>query len=78
MKQSRVLIPVLVAVAMFALTGPSVATPGFNQGFETDNSGWNDFGGLNDAVRVPSGTNGVPFGLGILPRRIEHYGWCGG
>ena len=32
---------------------------GFSQGFEVDNSGWNLFGGTNDATRVPTGTNGV-------------------
>ena len=37
----------------------TVLTAGFSQGFEADNSGWNLFGGTNDAVRVPSGTHGV-------------------
>ena len=64
MRQSRMLLPALVAVAMFALAGRSAAVPGFNQGFESNNAGWNDFGGLNDAVRVPSGTNGVPSASG--------------
>ena len=31
----------------------------FFQGFETDNNGWNVFGGQYDATRVASGTNGI-------------------
>jgi hypothetical protein len=34
------------------------AAPYLN-GFETDNSGWDVYGGTNDATRVPSGTNGI-------------------
>jgi hypothetical protein len=64
MRHFRSMFTALSVVALFTLAGPSVAAPGFNQGFETDNSGWNDFGGSNDAVRVPSGTNGVPSASG--------------
>jgi len=64
MRRSRFAIPGLIAIAMFAATGPSIAAPGFSQGFEADNSGWNVFGGGLDAVRVPSGTSGVPSSSG--------------
>jgi hypothetical protein len=64
MRTLRSTVPALVAVAMFAVAGQSAAAPGFNQGFESDASGWNDFGGTLDAVRVPSGTNGVPSASG--------------
>lgn len=53
---------ILAAVACLACAGPSFASPGFTQGFEADIAGW-DIAGL-EAVRVPSGTNGVPSASG--------------
>jgi hypothetical protein len=46
------------SMVLFASTGAQ-AIVGYSQGFETDNSGWNVFGGTNDATRVASGTNGI-------------------
>jgi hypothetical protein len=46
-------------VVLGALTFSSAHAATFFQGFETDVSGWDAFGGSYDAARVPSGTNGV-------------------
>ncbi len=62
MKLARSIVPILVAIVGFAFAGPSVAAPGFSQGFETDIAGW-DSPGLQ-ATRVASGTNGVPSAAG--------------
>lgn len=62
MRCSRSIVPILVAVASLAFAGTSVAAPGFSQGFETDNSGWTLTN--RQAVRVASGTNGVPSASG--------------
>ena len=47
-----------LACALF-LGGVPVFGAAFFQGFETNNAGWDVFGGTNDAVRVASGTHGV-------------------
>jgi hypothetical protein len=52
----------LLAAASLAQTAHGASI--FFQGFETDSSGWNVFGGTNDAVRVASGTNGVTSSAG--------------
>jgi PEP-CTERM motif len=57
----RIALAAAVAVAILGL-GSSRAqadTIVFQQGFETNNAGWDAFGGSFDAPRVPSGTNGV-------------------
>lgn len=57
----RIALAAIVAAATVGM-GSSRAqadTIQFQQGFETDNSGWNVFGGQYDAARVASGTNGV-------------------
>ena len=46
-----------------AIVAPAMASDFFN-GFETDASGWNVFGGAFDANRVPSGTNGIASATG--------------
>ncbi len=58
------LFAVLAATALFGFFGLIHATQAatitqFFQGFEVDNSGWNLLGGVNDATRVASGTNGI-------------------
>jgi len=37
----------------------AAATPLYSQGFESNNAGWNVFGGSLNASRVASGTNGI-------------------
>jgi hypothetical protein len=64
MRPSRSLFIALAALVTLLVAGPGSAAPGFNQDFEINTSGWNDFGGSLDAVRVPSGTNGVPSSTG--------------
>lgn len=50
----------IIALTIFAFFfGSPQSHADFFQGFETDNSGWNVYGGTNDATRVPSGTNGI-------------------
>jgi hypothetical protein len=49
----------LLAVTIALLSTAASSRADFFQGFETDNSGWNVYGGSNDATRVPSGTNGI-------------------
>lgn len=49
---------VLAVPVLLALATPAGAAS-FFQGFEVNNSGWDIFGGTNDAMRVASGTNGI-------------------
>ncbi len=66
---TRLGLMVVAALTFCGLTlGTSAAlaappSPFFN-GFETDNAGWDVFGGNLDATRVPSGTNGVTSATG--------------
>jgi len=86
MSMTRSTVSVLVALAVIAFDGPSVAAPGFSNGFEVNTTGWNDFGGALDATRVPSGTNGVPSATGSFHAesslnggaagRLGGYGCC--
>merc|ERR1711991_549825 len=50
-----------LALASAALVSPNVL---FAQGFESNADGWEVFGGSFNAVRVSSGTNGVPSATG--------------
>lgn len=53
-------LPTLLCSVIFTCCIQSTqATIIYSQGFETDNSGWDAFGGSFDATRVPSGTNGI-------------------
>ncbi len=52
------------AALMFVTSTAQAATIQFSNGFETDNSGWNVFGGTFDATRVPSGTGGITSATG--------------
>ena len=80
----------LLALLSFALIAIH-ARAQFFQGFEVDNSGWNVFGGQNDATRVASGTHGVtsrtgnwhaeapgPFSLASGGSAITRWGGYGG
>jgi len=49
----------IIVPSLLVLAGTPACAAAFFQGFEIDNSGWNIFGGMNDAVRVASGTHGV-------------------
>lgn len=54
-----------VAVTVLATSFcASALAADFFQGFETDNSGWDVFGGALDATRVPSGTGGIAAATG--------------
>ena len=50
---------VLVAALFFVSTGANAQTTTFFNGFETDISGWDVFGGTYNATRVATGTNGI-------------------
>ncbi len=54
------------ALLVTILTWGCAASAGeiFFNGFETDNSGWDAFGGSFDATRVASGTSGVTSATG--------------
>ncbi len=54
----------LVLAVLLALPASSLAGPNWSQGFETDISGWDAFGGSFNAIRVASGTNGIPSATG--------------
>ena len=49
----------LGAIAMVAMSSPVVAASLYSNGFETNLTDWDAFGGGLDATRVASGTNGV-------------------
>ncbi len=49
----------IIVPSLLVLAGTPAGAASFFQGFETDNAGWNIFGGMNDAMRVASGTDGV-------------------
>ncbi len=53
---TQLVVPAVIGCLIFA--GARAHADFFN-GFETDNSGWNVFGGASDATRVPSGTDGI-------------------
>ncbi len=66
----------LLAALVFSVGGASASTPtAFFNGFETDNAGWDVFGGQYDATRVASGTNGVISATGSY--HAEASGPCG-
>src|SRR5882762_6624930 len=48
----------IVVLTLLVSTGTPVLAAPFFQGFETNNAGWDVFGGTNDALRVASGTHG--------------------
>lgn len=50
---------ILLITLTISLAIANTVSANFFQGFETDNNGWNVFGGTLDATRVPSGTNGI-------------------
>jgi hypothetical protein len=54
----------LICAIVIAIGSHAGAATIYSNGFETDTSGWNVFGGSLDAVRVPSGTNGIPSASG--------------
>jgi len=49
----------IVVLTLLVSAGTPVLAAPFFQGFETNNAGWDVFGGTNDALRVASGTHGV-------------------
>ncbi len=57
MKTKTKLILLLALTLSFVIA--NTVSGNFFQGFETDNSGWNAFGGQYDATRVPTGTHGI-------------------
>jgi hypothetical protein len=57
MKTKTKLILLMMLTLSFAIA--NTVSANFFQGFETDNNGWNVFGGQYDATRVASGTNGI-------------------
>ena len=57
MKTKSKLILLITLTISFAIA--NTVSANFFQGFETDNNGWNVFGGQYDAVRVASGTHGI-------------------
>jgi len=54
----------LVLVALLAIPAAAAAGPNYSQGFETDIAGWDPFGGTFNAIRVASGTGGIPSASG--------------
>lgn len=56
----------LACVALMVSAGQLPAAVLYSNGFETDNAGWNVFGGSLDATRESSGTNGVPSASGLF------------
>src|SRR5689334_10230148 len=56
-----------------SLEARTLLTSGFSQGFEVNNSGWDVLGGQYDAVRVPSGTHGVPSRTGAFHAEAGHF-----
>jgi hypothetical protein len=57
MKTKTKLILLMMLTLSFAIA--NTVSANFFQSFETDNSGWNVFGGQYDATRVPTGTHGI-------------------
>ena len=57
MKSYMQVFAMTLALSLLACGGEGALS--IRNGFEVDNSGWNVFGGTNDATRVASGTNGV-------------------
>lgn len=57
MKTQNKLILLLTLILSFAIA--NTVSANFFQGFETDTSGWDVFGGNYNATRVASGTNGI-------------------
>ena len=49
----------LLVIVFLAAAGSGNGQTVYFQGFETDISGWDVFGGTFDAVRVASGTNSI-------------------
>jgi hypothetical protein len=64
MKTKTKLILLLAPTLSFVIA--NTVSANFFQGFETDNSGWNAFGGQYDATRVPTGTHGITSHTGSL------------
>jgi hypothetical protein len=64
MKRLALLLMLVAGLAVTASTALASTPAPFFNGFETDTAGWNVFGGQYDAVRVPSGTDGVTSATG--------------
>jgi hypothetical protein len=54
----------VLTLALVAPHAASASTIQFANGFETNNAGWDAFGGALDATRVPSGTDGIASATG--------------
>jgi hypothetical protein len=73
-KPILILVLTLIASLTFIPIVLADAPPGpFFQGFETDNSGWDVFGGQYDATRVASGTHGVTSKTGGFHAEAGHF-----
>ena len=74
---SDIIAVLTIACTLFVVSSAQASVQFFFNGFETDTSGWNVYGGTNDATRVPSGTNGITaatgsfYGVAAGPYTIE-------
>ena len=72
---SKAMLSLLIAALL--VPAAALAGPGYFQGFETDASGWDVFGGSFDAIRVSSGTNGIPSASGSFHAESDMSGSSG-
>jgi len=68
----------LATIAALVAVTSNVEAALYSNGFEVDIAGWDIFAGTLDAVRVPSGTNGIPSASGSFHATNQNGGTAAG